>query len=72
MAEIESGGTYSGIKFKGLNSWVTEVLQSVLNSKFVGRVEQGETRQVCLLIPARLSKMLGFTSFTLPTHAFRL
>ena len=33
MAEIESGETYSGIKFKGLNSWVTEVLQSVLNSK---------------------------------------
>ena len=33
MAEIESGKTYSGIKFKGLNSWVTEVLQSVLNSK---------------------------------------
>jgi hypothetical protein len=52
MAEIESGETYSGIKFKCLNSWVTEVLQSVLNSKFVGRVEQGETRQVCLLIPA--------------------
>jgi hypothetical protein len=33
MAEIESGETYSGIKFKGLNSWVTEVLQSVLNSQ---------------------------------------
>jgi hypothetical protein len=33
MAEIESGETSSGIKFKGLNSWVTEVLQSVLNSK---------------------------------------
>jgi hypothetical protein len=33
MAEIESGKTYSGIKFKGLNSWVTEVLQSVLNNK---------------------------------------
>ena len=32
MAEIESGETSSGIKFKGLNSWVTEVLQSVLNS----------------------------------------
>ena len=34
MAEIESGETYPGIKFKGLNSWVTEVLQSVLNSKW--------------------------------------
>jgi hypothetical protein len=33
MAEIESGETYSGIKFKGLNSWVTEVLQSVFNIK---------------------------------------
>jgi hypothetical protein len=33
MAEIESGETYSGIKFKGLSSWVTEVLQSVLNNK---------------------------------------
>jgi hypothetical protein len=33
MAEIESGETYSAIKFKGLNSWITEVLQSVLNSK---------------------------------------
>ena len=32
MAEIESGEAPSGIKFKGLNSWVTEVLQSVLNS----------------------------------------
>jgi hypothetical protein len=31
--EIESGETNLGIKFKGLNSWVTEVLQSVLNSK---------------------------------------
>jgi hypothetical protein len=25
MTEIESGETYLGIKFKGLNSWVTEV-----------------------------------------------
>jgi hypothetical protein len=33
MAEIESGETYSGIKFKGLNSCVTEFLQSVVNSK---------------------------------------
>ena len=33
MAEIENGETYSGIKFKGLNSRVTEVLQSILNSK---------------------------------------
>jgi hypothetical protein len=33
MEEIESRETYSGIKFKSLNSWVTEVLQSVLNSK---------------------------------------
>ena len=33
MTQIENGETYSGIKFKGLNSWVTEVLQSVLNSK---------------------------------------
>jgi hypothetical protein len=33
MAEIESRETYSGIKFKGLKSWGTEVLQSVLNSK---------------------------------------
>lgn len=33
MAEIESGETYSGIKFKGLNRWVTEVLQAVLNSR---------------------------------------
>jgi hypothetical protein len=32
-AEAESGETYSGIKVKGLNRWVTEVLQSVLNSK---------------------------------------
>ena len=28
MVEIESGETYSGIKFKDLNSWLTEVLQS--------------------------------------------
>jgi hypothetical protein len=33
MAEIESAETYWGIKFKGLNSWVTEVVQSVLNSR---------------------------------------
>ena len=33
MAEIESGETYSGIKFKDLNSWIIEILQSVLNRK---------------------------------------
>jgi hypothetical protein len=33
MAKIESGETFPGIQFKGLNNWVTEVLQSVLDSK---------------------------------------
>ncbi|MBE0699843.1 MAG: hypothetical protein IH586_23200 [Anaerolineaceae bacterium] len=71
MAEIESGETYSGIKFKGLYNQVTEDLKSVLNSKYRIAKQKKPANKACSRqweLVAIFRQISGFEFFLLSSE----